>query len=50
MGVSNGKTSHVQERKTLSWPRPSPPEIANAKKEWRAMSEIPRSRKYDPRT
>ena len=49
MGVSNGKTSHVQERKTLSWPQPSP-EIANAKKEWRAMSEIPRSRKYDPRT
>lgn len=42
--------SHGQERKTLTWPQPSPPQIPNAKKEGRVMFAIPRSRKGDLRT
>lgn len=37
------------ERKALPWPQPSPPEIPNANKEWREMSENPRARKCNPR-
>ena len=39
------KARLVQERKTLTWPQPSPPQIPNAKKKGRVMCAIPRSKR-----